>query len=287
MDPREVDGVSSNEHDTFVTERLAGGLARQAIRDWRDRVHRSEARLLELTRRDFSTSKGVARVARELRNLIEPIAFHSQAKEFKRKGVYQASTLPQLRAIDGTEYLAVEASLFAVDLAGFRRLGHRLLACIHPHALARMFLRMQTTELVEVRKQIDSCLHFYPALADACRVLQLRQIIIPTREGHFRCDVRMDLSEPAMLVAKTWLVTDAHSVRDLNVLSSIAGALVTWNERASDAEQGQMCLSMEAPESLVQLMVDRLRAHTWLTEPYEERPDRLSAIWEAARRQAG
>jgi hypothetical protein len=273
-------------HDTFVTDRLAAGLARQAIRDWRDRVERCEARLLDLMRRDFTTSKGVARVARDLQNLLGPIAFESGSTAFKRKGILHGATLPKMRSIDGMEYLAVEANVFAVDLDGFRPVASRLLACIHPHALARMFLRMQTTEFPDVRDQLKSCLHLYPALADACHALQLRQIVIPTLQGHFRCDVRMDLGTPTALLAKTWLVTSRSTSRDVDVLYPIATALTEWHERASNSERADMSAYISAPRSLVERLVETLRAHKWLTEPYEERPDRLSEMWEAARRSA-
>jgi hypothetical protein len=272
--------------DTFVTERLAAGLARQAIRDWRDRVERDEARLLALVAHYFSSSKGVHRAARELHNILDPVAFRSLSKDFKRKGIRHAATLPKLRALDGTEYLAVEANLFAVDLGGFRRDARRLLVCIHPHALARMFLRMQTTELADVRAELEQCLYLSPALLDACGELQLRQIIIPTRHGQFRCDVRTDIGPPIALLAKTWLVSSPATPRDVNVLYSIATALNEWGESASEADHALLGLAITAPESLTSRVVEALRAHPWLTQPYTERPDHLSELWEAARRQA-
>ncbi len=278
--------MDQGARDTFVTESLAGGLARQAIRDWRDRVARSRARLRDLANREFSTSKGVTRIAREMNRLLGPLAFHSVCREFKRRGAYQAWMLPELEEIDGAEYLAVELNLFAVDLQGFRLEGYRRLAYIHPHALARMFLRMQTTALADVRKQIDSCLHLYPALAEACGALQLRQILIPTFNGFFRCDVRPDLASSSPLVAKTWIANIASGRRDLAVIESIADAALEWNERAPEREHFHMLIPLNAPKELVELLVKALRAHAWLTEPYEERSDHLTAIWEAARRQA-
>jgi hypothetical protein len=272
------------EHSTYVTASLATGLARQAIRDWHDRVKQCEARLTSLRRRHFTTPKGAARVSRDVQNLLGPIAFDTGFTEFKRKGVLHGAILPKLRVIDGVEYLAIEAQLFAVDLEGFRRGSSRLLVCIHPHALARMFLRMQATEFVNVREQLKSCLYLYPALADACLALKLRQIVIPTKQGHFRCDVRMDVGEPAALLAKTWLVTGPTTLRDLDVLFPISTALTEWSERASGAERADMSSSITAPASLVQGIVEKLRVHTWLTEPYMERPDPLSEMWEAARR---
>lgn len=278
--------MSSVEHRTFVTESLAAGLARQAIRNWRDRVEQCEARLRSLVRRDFTTPKGAARVSRDVQTLLGPVAFDTASREFKRKGVLHGATLPKLRVIDAVEYLAVEANVFLIDLDGFRRVANRLLVCIHPHALARMFLRMQATEFVDVREQLNSCLYLYPALADACLALQLRQIVIPTKQGHFRCDVRMDAGEPAALLAKTWLVTAPTTLRDLDVLFPISTALTEWSEQATDAERGDLSTSIKAPPSLVQGIVEKLRTHTWLTEPYVERPDRLSEMWEAARRSA-
>lgn len=278
--------MDESARDTFVTESLAGGLARQAIRDWRDRVARSRARLRDLANREFSTSKGVARIAREMNRLLGPLAFHSVCGEFKRKGVYQAWILPELKEIDGTEYLAVELNLFRVDLEGFRLEGFRRLAYIHPHALARMFLRMQTTALADVRKQIDSCLHFYPAIAEACEALDLRQTLIPTFEGFFRCDVRRDIGSSSPLVAKTWIANLASGHRDFAVIESIAEAAVEWKSHAPQSDQFHMHIPLSAPKALVDLLVKALRAHAWLTEPYEERPDHLTAIWDAARRQA-
>lgn len=273
--------------DTFVTERLAAGLARQAIRDWRDRTERGEARLLALVRHYFSSSKGVHRAARELHNILNPLAFHLISKEFKRKGTRHAATLPRLRTVDGIEYLAVEASLFAVDLDGFRRDARRPLVYIHPHALARMFLRMQTTEIADVRTELEQCLYLYPAIIDTCEALRLRQVVIPTRHGQFRCDVRTDLNPPAAtLLAKTWLVSSPTTPRDMEVLYSIATALKEWGKDASDAEHGALSLAITAPESLTPRLVEALREHSWLTQPYMERPDHLSELWDAARRQA-
>jgi len=279
--------VNSNGPDTFVTESLAAGLARQAIREWRDRVERTQPRLMELARRKFSTSKGVARTARELNNLLAPLAFHSVVHEFKRAGTYQASFLPKLRDIDGIEHLAVVLRVFAVNLDGLQLCRERPLAFIHPHALARMFLRMQTTALADVRKQIGSSLRFYPPIADACAVLRLQQIVIPTAQGYFRCDVRLDSSEFPGLLAKTWIGEKTMGHRDLGVLESIVNAAAEWNGHATHDELSRMSVPMKAPETLVAQMADALRTHAWLTEPYEERPDYLSAIWEAARRQAG
>ena len=273
--------------DTFVTESLAAGLARQAIRDWRDRAERGEARLLALLRHYFSSSKGVHRAARELHNILDPLAFRSASKEFKRKGIRHAATLPRLRSLDGIEYLAVEASLFAVVLDGFRREAHRLLVYIHPHALARMFLRMQTTEIADVRAELELCLCLYPAIMDACEELQLRQVVIPTRHGQFRCDVRTDIGPPAALLAKTWLVSSPTTPRDVNVLYSIATALNEWGEKAPEADHSFMGLAIAAPDALTSRLVEALRPHSWLIQPYAERPDHLSELWEAARRQAG
>lgn len=278
--------MDSDTSDTFVTERLAAGLARQAIRDWRERVARNRARVIELAHREFSTSKGVARVVRDTQRLLAPLAFHSVSTAFKRKGVYQAWVLPELAMIDGTEYLAIELDIYAVDLDGFRPEGARHLGFIHPHALARMFLRMQTTAFADVRKQINSSLYMYTALGEACRVLQLNQLIIPTREGHFRCDVRADVMKPCALIAKTWIATLAAGQRDLAVVESILNVLIEWNKRATEGEQLQIAIPMRSPETLVEALVEALRPHTWLTERYEEREDYLSEMWEAARRQA-
>ncbi len=45
---------------------------------------------------------------------------------------------------------------------------------------ARMFVRMRTTELADVRENSNNVCGSYPAIIDACEELQLRQIIIPT-----------------------------------------------------------------------------------------------------------
>jgi hypothetical protein len=149
-----------------------------------------------------------------------------------------------------------------------------------------MFLRMQTTELADVREELEQCLYLYPSIIDACEELQLRQIIIPTKHGQFRCDVRTDLGPPVTLLAKTWLVTSPTTPRDLDVLYSIATALTEWNKNASDTDRSLLSLSITAPESLKPRVVDALRAHAWLAQSYTERPDHLSEMWEAARRQA-
>jgi hypothetical protein len=69
-------------------------------------------------------------------------------------------------------------------------------------------------------------------------------------------------------------------------MESIANVLCAWNERASPAEQHEIAILMRSPNTLVHPLMEALRAHRWLTEPYEERPDHLTEMWEAARRQA-
>lgn len=46
-----------------------------------------------------------------------------------------------------------------------------------------------------------------------------------------------------------------------------------------------MRLPGDSPEGLVQALVEEFRGHRWLAEPYEERRDYLTEMWEAARRQ--
>ena len=75
--------------------------------------------------------------------------------------------------------------------------------------------------------------------------------------------------------------------RDLGVLESIVNASAEWNGHAAYDELSHMAVPIKAPETLVVQMVDALRMHARLAEPYEERPDHLTAIWEAARRQTG
>jgi hypothetical protein len=149
-----------------------------------------------------------------------------------------------------------------------------------------MFLRMQTTTFAAVREEIRSSFYMYAALAEACRALQLAQMIIPTRDGHFRCDVRAELAEPCALIAKTWIAAATCGQRDFAVMESIANALCTWAERASADEQHQIAILMRSPDTLAHALIEALRAHRWLTEPYEERPDHLSEMWEAARQQS-
>jgi hypothetical protein len=278
--------MDPNPRSTFVTERLAAGLARQAIRDWRDRVTQIRARLSDLGHRRFSTSKGVARVARDTQRLLEPLAFHWNSASFKRHGVFQIWVLPEIANIDGLEYLAIEVDLYSINLDGFRLVERRPLGFIHPHALARLFLRLQTTAFDAVREQIRSSFYMYAALADACRAQQLCQIVIPTCGGYFRCDVRGDVTRSAPLVAKTWITTGKCSQRDLAVIESIVNVLGDWNDRASPAEQSEIAILMKSPATMVQSLADALRVHQWLAEPYEERPDHLTEMWEAARRQA-
>ena len=277
--------MDSNAQGTFVTDRLAEGLARQTIRNWRDDATRGKARLVRTASLHFSTSKGAGRVVREMKRLLDPLAFYSASGGPKRRGVYQGWMLPELMEIDGTEHLTIEVNASVVDLGGFRPLGTRLVIFIHPHALARMFLRLQTTDLADVRREIESTVSFFAALADACHVLQLRQVVIPTLHGHFRCDVRSDVTEPCGLVAKTWIATATSGQRDAAVVLSFCDAISGWLEHSSALERVQVCIPLKSPETLVRRLVEALGSHTWLTEPYEERPDHLTALWEAARRQ--
>jgi hypothetical protein len=168
-------------------------------------------------------------------------AFHSKSTSFKRKGVVQVWVLPELARIDHTEYLAIELHLCAVNLGGFRAAERRMLGFIHPHALARMFLRLRTTAFATVREQIRSSFYMYAALAEACRAQQLQQIVIPTRGGHFRCDVRAGVTQPCALIAKTWIASATCGLRDFAVLESIANVLCAWNGRATPEELCSAC----------------------------------------------
>lgn len=278
--------MDSSAQGTFVTDRLAEGLARQAIRNWRNDATRGKAHLVRTASLHFSTSKGASRVVREMKRLLDPLAFYSASAGAKRTGVYQGWMLPELKEIEGTEYLTIEVNASVVDLDGFRPLGTRLVIVIHPHALARMFLRLQTTALADVRREIESTVSFFAALADASHVLQFKQVVIPTLHGHFRCDVRSDVTKPCALMAKTWIASATSGQRDAAVVLSFCDAISEWLEHSSELERLQVSIPLRSPDALVGRLVEALGPHKWLTEPYEERPDHFTALWEAARRQA-
>jgi hypothetical protein len=134
--------------------------------------------------------------------------------------------LPSLQAIDGTEYLSVTFESYFVSPGGVQGSYERVLVSIHPHVLARMFLRLQTTDLAEVRHEIEPTLDLYAALAMACAVLELRQIVMPTRLGRFRY-IRPDVAY-LRDCRQAWIAGDADGRGSHR---SIVTAMEKWRPR--------------------------------------------------------
>lgn len=273
--------------DVAVTERLATGLARYAIRQWREQVQ-AVARHVEAVRgRTPTTGKGVRKLVREMRRAYAPRSFQTCVLESK-KGCAVACVVPGIEILDGVEHLSIEQAdwIFQIDE---RRRGNERLLAVHPHALARLFLRLQTVEFARVREELESTLISWRVLRLAADRLQLSQLIVPTRGGVFRCDIRRDDRQGSLPIAKTWISYTTVSERDLDVVYESAQAATDWRDTApkSDADRGIDLVETRAlPTELIDKVARALERHTWLRMPYTERRDHLSEMWEAARGQS-
>lgn len=272
--------------DISVTERHADGLARHAIRSWMDSAKKAVNKLAGMHLPEVSTGKGVKRQVRQMHKAMAPCAFYIMTSEHATKrGVLQVVVVPSTRVIDGTEHLTVESHV-VLHSFGPPIFHSSEILFVHPHALARLFLRLQTTEMAPVGAELQSMLGICHALCIACNRLNLRQVIFFTLKGLFRCDVRMEDGQ-TMIVAKTWIAHSTAGARDMAVVGDLAQAIQDWMSQASGAEtqMGLHFAASQPPETLVQALMGALALHPWLRESYVERRDHLTEIWEAARAQ--
>jgi hypothetical protein len=72
-----------------ITDRFAIGLARQAIRNWKDEVERSQKRLGGLILRELSTGKAARRLARDIAAASVP--WRSVSQRWKSKSTAHTS----------------------------------------------------------------------------------------------------------------------------------------------------------------------------------------------------
>jgi hypothetical protein len=270
-----------------ITDRLAIGLARQAIRNWKGEVVRSQKRLEGLFLRDLSTGKAARRLARDVESALRPVAFSVSSVEVKKRGTYQHWVVPNILDTDHGEYLQVEVQSALIGLEGLDPLSNTVVLLIHAHALARLFLRLQSADRTDVQHEIGSTVLIGAAAAEACARLGLQQLVFPTQSGVFRCDlVRLD-EEAVALAAKTWISSKTASARDEAVATSIVRTLVAWGQTVNPPELiPYLLMHAQVPEELVEGLCAALAPHEWLKEPYVERPDHLSQLWAAARKQA-
>jgi hypothetical protein len=270
-----------------ITDRLAIGLARQAIRKWKAQVEHSQKRLSGLMLRDLSTGKAARRLARDIASALRPVAFTVSSVQIKKRGTYQHWVVPNILNTDHGEYLQVELQSALIGLEGLEPLNNTVALLIHSHALARLFLRLQSADRTDVQREIESTVLIGAAAAEACARLGLHQLVLPTLSGVFRCDlVRLD-EDTVALAGKTWISTKTASARDIVVSESIARTLVDWMKTVNPPELiPYLLMHARVPEDLVDAVCAALTSHGWLKEPYVERPDHLSKLWAAAREQA-
>jgi hypothetical protein len=173
------------------------------------------------------------------------------------------------------------------QLAGRTRAREQLVA-MHPHALARLFLRLQTVELARVREELASTLVAWRALRHAGERLHLPQLLVPTHSGVFRCDIRAHARQGGLPVAKTWIAFSTIGERDLAVINDTSRALNRWlaEDPANDAALAGAWIGGTPPAGLTDALARALERHTWLRTPYIERRDYLSEMWDAAREQS-
>jgi len=272
-----------------ITDRLAIGLARQAIRNWRAQVERTQQRLTGLMLRDVSTGKAARRLARDIESALRPVAFHVSSVDIKKRGTYQHWIAPNVLNTDHGEYLQVEVQSALIGLEGLEPLNNTVVLLVHSHALARLFLRLQSTHRADVQEEIGSTVLIGAVAAEACARLGLHQLVFPTQSGVFRCDlVRLDEEATQLaLAAKTWISGKTAGPRDEAVVASITSTLVDWmNAIEPRALVPFFLMHARVPEDLVDSLCTALKPHAWLKEPYTERPDHLSQLWAAAREQA-
>jgi hypothetical protein len=270
-----------------ITDRLAIGLARQAIRQWKAEVERSQKRLLQVLSRGLSTGKAVRRLARDVVSAIRPVAFDVSSIEIKKRGTYQHWVVPNILDTDHGEYLQVEVQSALIGLEGLEPLNNTVVLLIHSHALARLFLRLQSGDRADVQREIGSTVLMGATLAEACARMGLQQMVFPTESGVFRCDLMRLDEELVALAAKTWISGKTASARDAAVVESIVRTLGAWGQTVQPPELiPYLLMHAQRPEDLVGALCAALASHAWLKEPYVERPDRLSQLWAAARSQA-
>lgn len=272
-----------------ITDRLAIGLARQAIRNWRAQAERSQQRLAGLILRGVSTGKAARRLARDIESALRPVAFHVSSVDIKRRGTFQHWIVPNVLDTDHGQYLQVEVQSALVGLDGFEPLNNTVVLLVHSHALARLFLRLQSTHRADVQQEIGSTILIGAVAAEACARLGLLQLVFPTQSGVFRCDlVRLDEQATQLaLAAKTWIASKTASPRDEAVVASIVRTLTDWMKAIEPpALIPFFLMNARVPEDLVDSLCVALEPHAWLKEPYAERPDHLSRLWAAAREQA-
>lgn len=272
--------------DVAVTDRLATGLARYAIRQWKEKVQAVARHVETVGVRTPTTGKGVRKLVREVRHAYEPNSFCTWALETK-KGCAVACVVPGIEALDDVDHLSVEQVNWIFHLANHSHGSERLLA-VHPHALARVFLRLQTVEFAHVRQELESTLVSWRALRHACERLQLAQIVVGTQSGVFRCDIRRGTGRNALPVAKTWIPFSTIGERDMAVVEDTAQAVIDWRATApeKDVVHGLGLVGGVLPPAMVDALAASLERHAWLRTPYVERRDYLSEMWDAAREQA-
>ena len=270
-----------------ITDRLAIGLARQAIRNWRAEVVRSQKRLGGLFLRDLSTGKAARRLARDVAAALRPVAFSVSSIQIKKRGTYQHWVVPNILNSEHGESLQIEVQSALISLDGLEPLNNTVVLVIHSHALARLFLRLQSADRTDVQREIGSTVLIGAAAAQACARLGLHQLVFPTHSGVFRCDlVRLDENAVA-LAAKTWISSKTAGAKDNAVADSIDRALADWMKTVEPPELiPYLLMHAQVPEELIEALCAALAPHEWLKEPYLERTDHLSQLWAAAREQA-
>lgn len=270
-----------------ITERLAIGLARQAIRDWKVEVERSQRRLDIVFARSLSTGKAARRLARDIEAIVRPVAFDVSSLQIKKQGTFQHWVVPSIFRTDHGDYLQVEALSSLIGLNGHEILSGKVALVVHSHALARLFLRLQSVDRADVQREIGSTVLAATTVAKACVTLGLQQVVFPTASGVFRCDLMRLDEETVALAAKTWISNQTAGARDQAVSTTIMQAMMAWMKTVEPPTMvPYLLMSAEEPEELVNTLGLALAAHDWLKEPYVERPDHLSQMWTAARQQA-
>ena len=139
-----------------------------------------------------------------------------------------------------------------------------------------------------MRQELESTLVAWRSLRSACERLQLAQLVVPTKGGVFRCDVRPDARQGVLPVAKTWIPFSTIGERDMDVVTEAAQAVGAWRSAAPtrDVEMGLGLIGGAPPPALTDALAGALARHTWLRTPYIERRDYLSEMWDAAREQS-
>lgn len=175
--------------------------------------------------------------------------------------------------------------------------AYALPVVLAPHAIERLFMRLDTMEVQQIGNEITYALHLCCAMVLAAKALNLRQCVLPTASGAFLCT-----TEPGEeMLARTWIKRNdpAGSMTNTSdkwvpVIEQVEAELLAFVERHSHSNVGEgvtkLCYaavgSGEEVNELRDGLVRALQPFWWLRDSYVPGTDRQGTLWQKAREQA-